>query len=49
MKRLFEEGYIRRDQTRIPFRYSLVERLKLSFVKQEARDAEKEEISVPQT
>jgi DNA-binding MarR family transcriptional regulator len=49
MKRLFEEGYIRRDQTRIPFRYSLVERLKQSFVKQEARDAEKEAISVPQT
>ena len=49
MKRLFEEGYIRRDQTRIPFRYSLVERLKQSFVKQEAMDAEKEAISVPQT
>jgi DNA-binding MarR family transcriptional regulator len=49
MKRLFEEGYIRRDQTRIPFRYSLVERLKQSFVKQEARNAEKEAISVPQT
>lgn len=49
MKRLFEEGYIRRDQTRIPFRYSLVERLKQSFVKQESRDAEKEALSVPQT
>jgi DNA-binding MarR family transcriptional regulator len=49
MKRLFEEGYIRRDQTRIPFRYSLVERLKQSFVKQEARDGEKGAISVPQT
>ena len=49
MKRLFEEGYIRRDQTRIPFRYSLVERLKQSFVKQEARDAKKGAISVPQT
>ncbi len=49
MKRLFEEGYIRRDQTRIPFRYSLVERLRQSFVKQEARDAEKGAISVPQT
>jgi DNA-binding MarR family transcriptional regulator len=49
MKRLFEEGYIRRDQTRIPFRYSLVERLKQSFVKQESKDAEKEAISVPQT
>jgi len=49
MKRLFEEGYMRRDQTRIPFRCSLVERLKQSFVKQEARDAEKGAISVPQT
>ncbi len=49
MKRLFEEGYIRRDQTRIPFRYSLVERLRQSFVKQESKDAEKEAISVPQT
>jgi DNA-binding MarR family transcriptional regulator len=49
MKRLFEEGYIRRDQTRTPFRYSLVERLKQSFVKQESKDAEKEAISVPQT
>jgi len=49
MKRLFEEGYIRRDQTRIPFRYSLVERLKQSFVKQEPKVGEKEAISVPQT
>jgi len=49
MKRLFEEGYIRRDQTRIPFRYSLVERLKQSFVKQEPKVGEREAISVPQT
>jgi DNA-binding Lrp family transcriptional regulator len=49
MKKLYEEGYIRRDQTRIPFRYSVVERVKQSFVKQETRDAEKEAISVPQT
>jgi MarR family len=49
MKRLFEEGYIRRDQTRIPFRYSLVERLKQSFIKQGSKDAEKESISIPQT
>jgi DNA-binding MarR family transcriptional regulator len=33
MKRLFEEGYVRRDQNRIPFRYSLVERVKQSFSK----------------
>jgi len=49
MKKLYEEGYIRRDQTRIPFRYSVVERVKQSLVKQETRDAEKEAISVPQT
>src|SRR5260370_24523104 len=49
MKRLFEEGYIRRDQTRIPFRYSLVERVKQTFKKQETKGGEKEEISVPQT
>jgi len=49
MKRLFEEGYIRRDQTRIPFRYSLVERVKQTFKKEESKDGGKEEISVPQT
>jgi DNA-binding MarR family transcriptional regulator len=49
MKKLFEEGYIRRDQTRIPFRYSLVERVKQTFKKQETKDGEKEAISVPQT
>jgi len=49
MKKLFEEGYIRRDQTRIPFRYSLVERVKQTFKKQETKDAEREAISVPQT
>lgn len=49
MKKLYEEGYIRRDQTRIPFRYSLVERVKQSFIKQETRGAEAEAISVPHT
>ena len=49
MKKLYEEGYIRRDQTRIPFRYSLVERVKQTFKKQETKDEGKEEISVPQT
>ncbi len=48
MKKLYEEGYIRRDQTRIPFRYSLVERVKQTFKKQETRDGEKESISIPQ-
>jgi Sugar-specific transcriptional regulator TrmB len=33
MKRLFEEGYVKRDQNRIPFRYSLVDRVKQSFSK----------------
>lgn len=49
MKKLYQEGYIRRDQSRIPFRYSLVERVKQTFKKQETKDGEKEEISVPQT
>ena len=49
MKKLYEEGYIRRDQTRIPFRYSLVERVKQAFKKQETKGEEKEAISVPQT
>ena len=49
MKKLYGEGYIRRDQTRIPFRYSVVERVKQSFVKQETKAVEKEAISVPQT
>ena len=49
MKKLYEEGYIRRDQTRIPFRYSLVERVKQNFKKQETRDEEREPISIPQS
>ena len=49
MKKLYEEGYIRRDQTRIPFRYSLVERVKQTFKKEQSKNGEKEEISVPQT
>ena len=49
MKKLYEEGYIRRDQTRIPFRYSLVERVKQTFKKEQSKDGGKEEISVPQT
>jgi CRP-like cAMP-binding protein len=48
MKRLYEEGYVRRDQTRIPFRYSIVEKIRLTN-KAEVRNGEKEEISVPQT
>ncbi len=49
MKKLYEEGYIRRDQTRIPFRYSVVDRLRQSVKKQEPKDAAREQISVPQT
>src|SRR2546422_1500847 len=49
MKKLYQEGYIRRDQTRIPFRYSLVERVKQTFKKQETRDGEKESVSIPQS
>ena len=37
MKKLFEEGYVRRDQSRIPFRYSLVDRVRASFVKPEEK------------
>jgi len=49
MKKLYEEGYIRRDQTRIPFRYSLVDKVKGSFKKPDVRDEGKEQISIPQT
>jgi len=49
MKKLYEEGYIRRDQTRIPFRYSLVDKIKGGFKKPEVRDEGKEQISIPQT
>jgi predicted transcriptional regulator len=48
MKKLYEEGYIRRDQSRIPFRYSVVDRIKQAVKKPEAKDEEKEPISVPQ-
>ncbi len=49
MKKLYEEGYVRRDQTRIPFRYSAVDRLKQVVKKPETKDEGKEAISVPQT
>ena len=49
MKKMFEEGYVRRDQTRIPFRYSLVERVQEAFKKPEVKVEAKEAISVPQT
>src|SRR5919109_127514 len=43
------QGYIRRDQTRIPFRYSVVDKLKQTVAKKESKDEGKEPISVPQT
>lgn len=48
MKKLFDEGYVRRDQTRIPFRYSTVERVKQSFTRPEGEDEERETVSAPQ-
>ena len=49
MKKLFDEGYVRRDQTRIPFRYSTVERVKQSLTKPEEKDREPETVSAPQS
>ncbi len=49
MKKLFEEGYVRRDQTRIPFRYSLVDRVLRSFRKAESKGEGQETVTVPQT
>jgi len=49
MKKLFDEGYVRRDQTRIPFRYSTVERVKQSFTKSEGKNRERETVSAPQS
>jgi len=45
MKQLFDEGYVRRDQTRIPFRYSTVERVKQSLTKAEGKEQERETVS----
>jgi len=49
MKKLFDEGYVRRDQTRIPFRYSTVERVKRSLTKDEEKDRGSETVSAPQS
>jgi len=48
MKKLFEEGYVKRDQSRIPFRYSLVDRVRASFVRFEEKkeDAREEAAAV---
>lgn len=49
MRKLFDEGYVRRDQARIPFRYSLVERIRQSFKKAETKPEGQETVAVPQT
>jgi predicted transcriptional regulator len=49
MKKLFDEGYVRRDQTRIPFRYSTVERVKQSFTKAEEKEQVREPVSAHQS
>ncbi|HEV2120796.1 MAG TPA: MarR family transcriptional regulator [Candidatus Bathyarchaeia archaeon] len=48
MKKLFDEGYVRRDQTRIPFRYSTVERVKQSFTRSEGKNQGQEIVSANQ-
>ena len=47
MKKLFDEGYVRRDQTRIPFRYSTVERVRSGITKPAQQDREQEVASAP--
>lgn len=48
MRKLYEEGYVHRDQTRVPFRYSVVDRLKQTIRPVEAGAEAKEPISVRQ-
>jgi predicted transcriptional regulator len=48
MKKLYQEGYIRRDQTRIPFKYSVVEKVKQTFEKGAVKGEAKESVSLPQ-
>ncbi len=48
MKRLFDEGYVRRDQSRIPFRYSTLERVKQSFSRAEGKEQDREAVSAHQ-
>lgn len=50
MKKLLDEGYVLRDQARVPFRYSLSERVKQVFEESPKTKVEEEEsVSVPQT
>lgn len=48
MRKLFDEGYVRRDQTRIPFRYSLVDRVRQSFRRDVPQPEGQETVTVPQ-
>ena len=48
MKKLYDEGYVRRDQSRIPFRYALVDRVRQRFRPTESKNGSPEEVSVPQ-
>ena len=50
MKKLLDEGYVLRDQARVPFRYSLSERLRQVFEESpKTMVGEEESVSVPQT
>ncbi len=46
LKTLYEEGYVKRDQARVPFRYSLVERVRASFKKAEEKPQGEESATV---
>lgn len=48
MKKLFDEGYVRRDQSRIPFRYSTVERVKTGLAKPGQKEQGQEVASAAQ-
>ncbi len=49
LKKLYEEGYVKRDQARVPFRYSLVEQVRASLRKGEEKlqGEESAPVSVP--
>jgi DNA-binding MarR family transcriptional regulator len=53
MKRLMDEGYVLRDQSRIPYRYTLSERVKQGIAKnkptQQKRNSEETVSTVPST
>lgn len=47
MKKLLDEGYVLRDQSRIPYRYSLSERVRQGMAKQKTEAEVQEEASSP--